>query len=84
MAPVALVKINVVAVAFVMVPLSAVKIWVAKVVAVALVNVALVVTRESINALVALRFDVVTPPMKVTGMEVVAPRAVTEARVSVE
>lgn len=31
---------------------------------------------------VAFKFDVVTPPKKVTATEVVAPRAVTEARVS--
>ena len=54
----------------------------ARAVTVALVKVALVPIRESINALVALRLLVVTPPKKVTATEVVAPRPVTEARVS--
>lgn len=51
---------------------------------VAFVVVPLVTTRPSINALEALRLVVVTPPKKVTATEVVAPRAVTMARVSVE
>ena len=49
-----------------------------------LVTVPLPETRVSINALVALRLVVVTPPKKVTATEVVAPRAVTIASVSVE
>lgn len=47
-----------------------------------MVPVAFVHERPSIRALVAFKFDVVTPPKKVTATEVVAPRAVTEARVS--
>lgn len=40
--------------------------------------------KVSMSALVALRLVVVTPPRKVTALVVVAPRAVTVAKVSVE
>lgn len=46
------------------------------------VPVAFIQARPSIKAEVALRFDVVTPPKKVTATDVVAPRDVTLAKVS--
>ncbi len=47
-------------------------------------SVAAFEVRLSMSALVALRLVVVTPPKNVTAIDVVAPRAVTVASVSVE
>ena len=71
-------------VTFVIVPLVPVRLVIEPLVEVTFVEVTLPATRPSTKALEALRLVVVTPPKKVTGTEVVAPRAVMVAKVSVE